>query len=444
MPLPRAAPTFAAAHRGLRLHRRPSACQRNWLTSAFATLANPIPSFGALVKLTEVPPYVRWFAATLCRQFVVRGCAAAAAGLTFTTLIAVVPFVAVVYRVLSLMPLFEDTGDVITTFIFENFVAGSSDIVLDKVREFSANANELTLAGVIALFVTTMLLVRSVEHAFNAIWGVTNRGRGVARLLTYWGVVCIGVPLIGAAVVAASYDFGLSFLANLGSFGLSRFVGVWLPPIATCATFALFYYAMPNTRVRVIHAVAGGVVTAALFEGAKAAFAAIVPILNQQLIYGAFAALPLMLMGLYLLWVLVLAGAVFVRILGLAPPTAATDAPPPLLVRCMDVLRLLRDAHLRGETVADATIDENTVLSPGERDRIFAALAATGLVRRTHDGSWLLGRNLREVTLWDLYQRLPEGLLDAAGDAPLTARLQAFAQHARVELGMPLEDALER
>ena len=401
------------------------------------------------MKPAEMPHYARWFVATLARQFMARDCGRAAAALTFTTLIAAVPFIAVIYRVLSLMPVFDDTGDVITGFIFENFVAGSSDVVLGKMREFSANANELTLVGIIFVFATTMMLLMNVERTFNAIWGVADVRRGAARFLTYWGVVTLAVPLIGAAVVAASYDFGLSFLRNLDP-GL---LGDWLPPAATAATFALLYYAVPSAPVRVVHALAGGVVTAVVFEAAKALFAAIVPLLQHQFVYGTFAALPLFLMGLYLLWALVLAGALFVRTLGLKPPLEHAAAESPVLVRCLAVLRLLRAAHDEGTPLTVAAIDDAVAFSDAERERVFAVLEETGLAvgvnstgtaEQPRERHWVLGRSLRQVTLWDLCRRLPDGL-DArfVGDDALTNRLQAFSQHVRVELGVDLEEILQ-
>ena len=387
----------------------------------------------------EAINYARWFLATLGRQFVARDCARAAAALTFTTLIAAVPFIAVIYRVLSLMPLFDDTGDVITGFIFENFVAGSSDAVVEKLREFSANANELTLAGIIFVFLATMLLLLNVERTFNAIWDVADVRRGAARFFTYWGVITLAVPLIGAAVVAASYDFGLSFLRDLdtGPFGN------WLPPIATAATFALLYYAVPSAPVRALHALAGGIVTAVVFEAAKTLFGALVPLLQHQFVYGTFAALPLFLMGLYLLWALVLAGALFVRALGLRPPPAPSAKESPLLIRCLAVLRLLRDSHIEGASVGDAEVDAAVPLAPGERARVLAALEETGLAARV-DGGWVLGRSLAQVTLWDLCQRLPDGL-DAArlSNDRVGTRLQAFSAHVRVELGVGLDELLK-
>ena len=396
----------------------------------------------------EVIDYVRWFLATLGRQFVARDCARAAAALTFTTLIAAVPFIAVIYRVLSLMPLFDDTGDVITGFIFKNFVAGSSDVVVEKLLEFSANANELTLAGIIFVFITTMLLLLNVERTFNAIWDVADVRRGAARFFTYWGVITLAVPLIGAAVVAASYDFGLSFLRDLRDLDTGP-LGDWLPPSATAATFTLLYYAVPSAPVRLVHALAGGIVTAVVFEAAKSLFGALVPLLQHQFVYGTFAALPLFLMGLYLLWALVLAGALFVRALGLRPPPGASAKESPLLIRCLAVLRLLRDAHLEGASVGDAAVDAAVPLTPTERERVFAALEETGLAARVEadtrsSARWVLGRSLAQVTLWDLCQRLPDGL-DATnvGNDQVGLRLQAFSAHVRVELGVGLDELLK-
>ena len=73
-----------------------------------------------------------------------------------------------------------------------------------------------------------------------------------------------------------------------------------VPPLATALTFTLLYYAVPSCRVQFGHALVGGIVTTVLLTLAKEVFAWLVPWFQNELVYGAFAALPLFVMGLYL------------------------------------------------------------------------------------------------------------------------------------------------
>ena len=262
--------------------------------------------------------YCRWFLRQIATQFRDDGCTAAAAALTFTTMIAVVPFVAIIYRILSLLPEFEGVGDKITSFVFQTFLPGSSDAVLEKVLEFSAKANELTLVGIGVVFVTTMLMLMRMEESFNRIWHVANTRAGLTRFLSYWGIISFGVPMIGVAVTAASYD-GMAYLAELRGSALMDVLREAVPPIATALTFTFLYFAVPSCRVRFPHALVGGVVTTILLAVANEAFARVVPLFQNDLVYGAFAALPLFVMGLYLVWVMILVGAICARTLSLIP-----------------------------------------------------------------------------------------------------------------------------
>ena len=153
-----------------------------------------------MAPLVKAWRYCRWFLRQIATQFHDDGCTSAAAALTFTTMIAVVPFVAIIYRVLSLLPEFKGVGDKITGFVFQTFLPGSSDAVLEKVLEFSAKANELTLVGIGVVFITTMLMLMRMEESFNRIWHVANTRTGLTRFLSYWGIISFGVPMIGVAV----------------------------------------------------------------------------------------------------------------------------------------------------------------------------------------------------------------------------------------------------
>ena len=356
-------------------------------------------------------------------------------------MIAVVPFFAVVYRVLSLLPEFAGVGDTITSFIFETFLPGSSDIVLDKVREFSAKANELTLVGVGVVFVTTMLMLMRMEESFNRIWHVSNTRTGIARFLSYWGIVSFGVPMIGVAVTAASYDFGLDYLAQLRGSGIMQVVREAVPPVAVALTFTLLYFAVPSCRVRFVHALVGGIVTTVLLTVAKEIFAWAVPWFQNEVVYGAFAALPLFVMGLYLVWVLILVGAICVRTLSLIPWEDEPDGVP-AVVKCARVLELLHRAHLDGGSVTDAEILQAVPMTRTERARIFDVLHEGRWLRSTENKAWALGRGLESMTLWDLFLELPDGIsADSLGDeTAVESRFRAFLAEGAIHLDVSLAE----
>ncbi|MCE2460084.1 MAG: YihY family inner membrane protein [Pseudomonadales bacterium] len=396
-----------------------------------------------MAPLLKAWRYCRWFLRQIANQFRDDGCTAAAAALTFTTMIAVVPFVAIIYRVLSLLPEFEGVGDKITGFIFQTFLPGSSDAVLEKVLEFSAKANELTLVGIGVVFLTTMLMLMRMEESFNRIWHVANTRTGLTRFLSYWGIISFGVPMIGVAVTAASYDFGIDYLDELRRSALMDGLRAGVPPVATALTFTFLYFAVPSCRVRFPHALVGGVVTTVLLTIAKEAFARVVPLFQNELVYGAFAALPLFVMGLYLVWVLILVGAICARTLSLIPWEDEPDGVP-AAIKCARVLMLLHKAYLDGGAVTDADILSAVPMTRTERARIFDVLNDGRWLRPTSAKTWALGRSLSSMTLWELFLALPDGIAEEnlAGDSDIEKRFRAFLAEGAVHLHVGL-DALK-
>jgi membrane protein len=166
---------------------------------------------------------------------------------------------------------------------------------------------------------------------------------------------------------------------------------------------------MPNCHVPFRHALVGGVMTMLLFEAAKWVFKVVVSNSSMALIYGTFAAVPLFLTWIYLVWALILASAIFVRTLALERGETESDGEP-LLVKAARVLDLLYQAHMRGEAVTDADITKAVKLTREERGTVFDVLEHMNLLAHTDQKEYTLGRNLKSVTLWDLYQRLPQGL----------------------------------
>ena len=350
----------------------------------------------------------RWYVDQLVSQFIDNDCPSRAGALTYTTLFAVVPMMTVAYAVLSILPAYDGVATRIETFIFQNAMPSSSEAIQQYLGEFSRRARGLSIIGFAFLFFTTFMLLVNIEGTFNAIWQVAERRRGMQRFLVYWGVMTLGPTMIMGGILISLYLTSLPLVTDLDVFGLGGAVLGYLPLILTCLGFTVLFFAMPNTQVRFSHAFVGGFLTMLLLEVAKDVFNLVITHSSVASIYGAFAAVPFFLFWMYMVWVLILSGAIFVRTLALKPEL---DLEPtePLLVKCARILELLYAAHLDGAGLTDEEIEEAVPLKSGEKERIFRVLLELRMARQTEE-NWILGRSLRTVTLWDLYRRLPQGI----------------------------------
>ena len=235
-----------------------------------------------------------------------------ASSLTFTTLIALVPLVTVMLAVFSAFPMFASFQGALEKYFLQSLVPdGIAKPVLDALTQFAAKATRLGAAGLVVLGVTALALMLTIDRALNAIWRV-RRPRSIAqRVLVYWAMLTLGPLLLGISLsltatvltsskgVIGSLPGGLGLLLNIIEF------------VVLAGGMAGLYRYVPNTDVRWRHAMAGGVFVAAGVELAKAGLAWYVGAMpTYAAVYGAFAAVPILLLWIYVVWVIVLWGAV--------------------------------------------------------------------------------------------------------------------------------------
>ena len=395
--------------------------------------------------LARIVAQVRWFFAQIVAQFRTHGLLNSAAALTYATLFAVVPLMTVSYTMLSVFPTFAALGHEIQEYVFENFVPTGGSVVQESLTNFAYQARQLTYAGFAMLLVTAYLMLITIEKAFNEIWQVAESRRGVQRFVTYWAVLTCGPPLVVGGLLVSSYLMSLPLVSGVDAAGMQSLLG-YLPPLLSATGFTVLFFAVPNCRVPFRHAAVGGILTMFFFEAAKRLFAAVVVNMNMQIIYGTFAVVPLFLTWLYLVWLLVLSGAIVVRTLGLERRDTISDGAP-LLVQCARVLAYLRAAHLEGRIVTHAELHAAVRLSDDERIAVFEVLTDMKLISSLDNDQVALGRDLRTVTLLDLYRHLPVGLdterLRAVIDLPnLTGPLLDHARFGAEHLAIDLDSVL--
>jgi membrane protein len=185
----------------------------------------------------------------------------------------------------------------------------------DKIVEFVGNIRFGTIGAtaMAGLIFVAISLLRNIEAGFNDMWGVT-KGRGwMMSIVVYWAAITLG-PVVIVMVKGASYLQALAKTPELlpawipGQVVLSL---AWVPALAVSSlAFGALYLWMPNTRVRWSAALVGGFVAASLWmlNGRMAALYN-TRVLTYNAIYGSLGILPLFLLGLYLSWLILLFGA---------------------------------------------------------------------------------------------------------------------------------------
>ena len=255
-----------------------------------------------------------------------------AGSLTFTSLLALVPLVAVALALATSFPAFERAMDALGRFAATQLLPAGSAAVTRQIGAFAAQAGRLTWVGLGILAVTALMMMLTVDEALNRIFRVQRRRHLARRLLVYAAVLTLGPALMGASLYLTSY----MVVNSLGFLELDDYRRTVLSLLAfafTCVALTLVYLVVPYRQVALRHAAVGGLVAGVAFEFAKRGFGLYVAKLpTYTLVYGAFAMIPLFLLWLYVSWVVVLLGATLTAALpawraGREPILTPEDAP---------------------------------------------------------------------------------------------------------------------
>lgn len=257
------------------------------------------------------------FLAFLFSRFVEDRCVLAAAALSYTSLLAFVPVMAIVFSAFAIFPGLDATREAAMGAVFDNFAPHMEGTIKDAVSGFAENARRVTAFGFLVLFATGVMLLSMIEKTFNQIWRVTTARKLVPRLLAYWAVMTLGPVLVGTGLSVSGYLYtATEWLGSTRAEELRPFLR-FLPFLFETLALGLLYIAIPNRDVSLRHALAGGIVAAVLFETAKKGFGIYLSsFANYEAIYGALAAIPVFLVWMYISWLAVLAGGLFAAALG--------------------------------------------------------------------------------------------------------------------------------
>ncbi|MGH8086579.1 MAG: YihY family inner membrane protein [Lysobacter sp.] len=373
----------------------------------------------------------------------------AAGALSFTTVFALVPLSMVVFGVLSAFPLFAEWSEKLSDYIFSNFVPNAARSVEDYLLQFSSNAGQLTVAGVIALVVSLLITLNGVEAAFNRIWRVRSHRPKFGRFLVYWTVLTLGALMAAASLALSARFFALSVFDTEAGHLLENLMLQVAPLALELLAFAAIYKVVPHRTVHWRHAIAGALLAAVLFELIKGGIGLYLGTFgNYSKIYGTLAFVPIFLLWIFLSWFAVLLGA------SLASTISAFRYQPAAMrlphgYEFYGLLRMLArfdEARDRGEGLHSDDIQQlEPILTDALVQEILAQLCEINVVRRAEGGEWLLARDLDQLSLAELYEacqlRIP------IAEVHLPCREDALGQAtvaALDELRVPLRALLKR
>lgn len=378
-------------------------------------------------------------AKTLLLRFRADHLALTAGSLTFTTIISLVPLITVMLALFSAFPMFAALQESLQRYLLETLVPDAiARPVMGAISQFSLRASRLGALGLVALIVSALAMMLTIDRALNAIWRVRTPRRIAQRVLLYWAAMTLGPLVLAVSLAATSY--ALSASRGLVG-GLPRGIGVAVASfeflIEGVGVAALFHY-VPNTFVRWRHALLGGAFVAlCMFLGKRALTAYFGAVPTLALVYGAFATLPIFLVWIYASWVIVLLGAVIAAYAPLVGKrlTRWPDGPGAdfhLALVVLEQLAAAREDGRRGMKAAD--IADAIAVDPLQVDPVLEALVDLDWVGRLQEpegGRHVLLVDPKTTRAEPLIAKL---LLDPAPDLEPTWQRAGFAQVRIAEL----------
>lgn len=338
-----------------------------------------------------------------------------ATSLVYTTLLALVPLLALSFSVLKAFGVYNQIDPILLQFLAP---LGEKSVDVSKwILKFIENLNFKVLGsiGLALLIYTVVSLMQKIEESVNFIWHVDELRSFARRFSGYLSVLLVG-PVLAFSIIGATSTIMNTPQAKLllghGPVGGAVYaLGQTIPVFFVIGVFVFAYYFTPNTRVRLNAALAGGLVAGMLWQGASWAFAEFARTSTQYAaIYSSFAIFLLFLLWLYLNWLILLLGASIAFYIQHPQYLVLEQGEPRLSNRMRERVALML-MYLIGKSYTDggpawhfADLTQRLGVPANALQVLLHALERGGLLVQTGDvpPAYLPSRDLAAIALQDL------------------------------------------
>ncbi len=235
-------------------------------------------------------------------------CTTMASALAFSSMLSIVPFLAIVFAILKAF----DVHMALAPQLLSSLTAGSQEIAARIIRYINnTKVGSVGAIGLLTLFMSVMATLDTVEEAFNQICGI-ERGKSVHHKLRDYLIVIFGIPLlIGLAVIVTTslqHQGAVSWFLRLFGGGKLLLLRA-IPVLSIWIALVCLYQFIPNVRIRLRHSLTGGLIAGVCWQIAQWAFIHFqLGVSRHNAIYGTLALLPVFMIWIYTSWIIVLAG----------------------------------------------------------------------------------------------------------------------------------------
>ena len=238
-------------------------------------------------------------------------------GMVYITLLSIVPFLIFAFYIMNLFNFFGRVDEIVEQLrelILANLATGTGDALLGYLETFILNVDieQLGLISFVSLVAVIVFMLARIEITFNQIWTVEEHRDIFKRFVAFWTFITLGTFVITLAL-----SLGFAFLENYLDVGApeARFgqstIFRWIIFSLNFLIFIIAYYFIPNTDVDPGSAVFAGLISGLLFLLSREIYVIYTRnIVDYGQIYGSLSIIPIFLIWLYVIWLIVLLGAV--------------------------------------------------------------------------------------------------------------------------------------
>jgi membrane protein len=354
-----------------------------------------------------------------------------AMSLVYTTMLAIVPLLAIAFSVLKGFGFHRDLEPILQRFFAP--LGPRATELSDRIIGFVDNVSGLSLASlaIVILLFTALSMAQKVESSFNFVWRV-DRPRSFARRFSeYLSFLLVGPLFMSVAMgftATLSSTTAMTRLREIGFIGRTFEALSWLAPYALIiASFTFLYVFVPNTRVRLKPALIGGVLAGVLWAGSGSLFTSVVVSVSRyEAIYSGFAIVLVAMVWLYLSWLILLLGAQLAfyvqnpEYLPLGPRAASASNSTRERLALSAMLLVGQDFEKPGhgwriESLASRIRVPRHLLEP-----VVTALMAEGLLTRTSENRLIPGRDPHRIAVADILAAVRSSERDSLHDSDNT------------------------